>query len=83
MQTTIPPEQSIGACAPVKPEWLRLSDATRLSGLSRSTLYNLIGSGSIKSAVIRKRGCTRGIRLLSYDSLRTYIESCVEGGIRR
>jgi hypothetical protein len=83
MQTTIPPEQSIGACAPVKPEWLRLPDAKRMSGLGRSTLYNLIGSGHIKSAVIRRRGCQRGIRIISYDSLRTYIESCVEGGTAR
>jgi hypothetical protein len=82
MLTTQPLEQSIGACSPIKPEWLRLPDATRVSGLGRSTLYNLIGSGCIKSAVVRKRGCQRGIRPLSYDSLLAYIESSVEGAAR-
>jgi len=80
MLTTNPLEQSIGTCTPIKPEWLRLPDATRVSGLGRSTLYNLIGSGCIKSAVIRKRGCQRGIRLISSDSLLGYIASCVEKG---
>jgi hypothetical protein len=81
--TTVPLEQSIGACSPIKAEWLRLPDATRVSGLGRSTIYNLIGSGSIKSAVIRKRGCQRGIRLIGSDSLLAYIESCVEGRVRQ
>jgi Helix-turn-helix domain len=80
MQTITPLEQSIGACSPIKPEWLRLPDAIRMSGLGRSTLYNLIGSGSIKSVVLRKRGNARGRRLINSDSLLKYIESFVEGG---
>ncbi len=80
MQTIIPLEQSIGACSSVKPEWLRLPDATRVSGIGRSTLYGLIGSGDIKSAVLRKRGNARGRRLINSDSLLKYIESFVEGG---
>jgi hypothetical protein len=73
-------EQSIGACSLMKPEWLRIPDAIRVSGIGRSTLYSLLTSGSIKSALIRKRGCQRGIRLISTDSLRAYIESCVSKG---
>jgi hypothetical protein len=57
METTTPQEQSIGACSPIKPEWLRIPDAIRVSGLGRSTIYNLIGAGLVKSAVIRRRGC--------------------------
>jgi hypothetical protein len=75
MNTTTPLEQGIGACAPMKPEWLRIPDAIRVSGIGRSTLYELISSGAIKSVLIRKRGCQRGIRLISADSLRTYIQS--------
>jgi len=59
----------------MKPEWLRIPDAIRVSGIGRSTLYSLLSSGCIKSALIRKRGCQRGIRLISADSLREYIES--------
>jgi hypothetical protein len=81
MNVTTHPEQSIGACAPVEPEWLRIPDAVRVSGIGRSTLYNLIGAGAIKSVCLRKRGCQRGIRLISADSLRTYIQSfATEGG---
>jgi hypothetical protein len=80
MQTIIPLEQTIGACSPIKPEWLRLPDAMRMSGLGRSTLYSLIGTRSIKSAVLRKRGNARGRRLINSDSLLKYIESFVEGG---
>jgi hypothetical protein len=82
MNTTTLLEQGIGACAPMmKPEWLRIPDAIRVSGIGRSTLYQLISSGSIKSVLIRKRGCQRGIRLISADSLRAYIQSfATEGG---
>ncbi|MEI6872054.1 MAG: helix-turn-helix domain-containing protein [Verrucomicrobiota bacterium] len=58
----------------LKPEWLRIPDAIRVSGLSRSTLYVLIGAGKIKSFSNRARGSQRGIRLISYDSLIDYLE---------
>jgi hypothetical protein len=81
MLTTNPLEQTIGTCSPIKPEWLRIPDAIRVSGLGRSTIYNILSSGCLKSVVVRKRGCQRGIRLISADSLRTYIESFVEGRV--
>jgi hypothetical protein len=80
MDTIKSPEQSIGACSPMKPEWLRLPDAIRVSGIGRSTLYQLLNDGSVRSVVLRKRGRQRGIRLISADSLRTYIESFMLGG---
>jgi len=81
MKTVAPLEQRIGACSPIQPEWLRIPDATRVSGVGRSTLYELLGSGSVKSVLLRKRGCQRGIRLINADSLRAYIESfATEGG---
>jgi hypothetical protein len=84
MQSTITPiEQSIGACSPMKPEWLRIPDAIRVCGLGRSTLYGLLSSGSVKSVLIRKRGCQRGIRLISADSLRSYVESFATEGDNR
>ena len=57
-----------------KPEWLRIPDAVRLYGIGRSSLYELIAEGKIKSVCLRQRGSTRGIRLLSADSLSRYIE---------
>ena len=46
------------------------------TGICRSTLYNLIADGVIKTKVIRRPGNARGIRLISVESLRDYIESC-------
>jgi hypothetical protein len=81
MKTTIPLERTIGACSPTKPEWLRLPDAIRVSGIGRSTLYDLISTGAIKSVCLRKRGCQRGIRLINAESLQNYIESFSKGDI--
>lgn len=60
---------------PIKPEWIRVPDAVHISGLSRSTIYELIASGAIKSFCKRERGAVRGMRLIFYDSLTGYLES--------
>jgi hypothetical protein len=59
----------------VKPEWLRIPDAIRISGICRSSIYELITDGSIKSFCHRKRGAIRGQRLISYDSLVDYLNA--------
>lgn len=63
--------------AEVKPEWLRVPDAIRISGVGRSTLYELIKEQRIKSIVLRKRNAIRGIRLINADSLSAFLESFV------
>ena len=59
----------------VKPEWVRVPEAVRLFGLSRSAVYDLITAGTIKSTALKKRGAIRGIRLVSFDSLAAFIEA--------
>ena len=59
----------------LKPEWLRIPDAIRVSGIGRSSLYELIAAGRINSKCLRKRGAIRGIRIISYDSLLAYIDA--------
>jgi hypothetical protein len=66
---------SVDASPSLKPEWLRLPDATRVSGIGRSSLYVLIKEGKIRSVCLRKRNNTRGIRLVNADSLYAFIES--------
>jgi len=61
----------------LKPEWIRVPDAVHVSGISRSSLYELFADGEIKTACLRKRNALRGIRLINYDSLMAYIESQV------
>jgi hypothetical protein len=67
--------ENAGAIVPVKPEWLRISDACRVSGLGRSLLYQHLKAGRIKSVCLRQRNKVRGIRLVNTDSLRSFIES--------
>jgi hypothetical protein len=50
----------------------------RLRGLSRTTLLELIELGEIKSAVIRKPGSLKGIRLIFLPSLDSYLDGCFE-----
>ena len=66
--------------AGIKPEWLRFPDATRLYGIGRSSLYELINDGRIKSVVLRRKGNIRGIRLLSVASLDALLTSLIDGG---
>ena len=64
----------------LKPEWLRIPEAVRVFGMSRSALYELIKDNKIKSTALRKRGALRGIRIVSYDSLAEYIEDAASAG---
>ena len=59
----------------IKPEWVRVPEAVKISGLCRSSIYELIGAGKIKSFSKRDRGALRGIRLISYDSLVEFLEN--------
>ena len=83
MNATLPVPLATVTAEAVKPEWLRLpapGARCRFTGLSRSTLNELTiagpaneGTPPVKSVVLRKRGALRGIRLISYDSLMTYL----------
>ncbi len=54
---------------PVEPISVRIPSAAKLTGLSRSTLYNLIKAGDLE--VVKVGSMT----LVPYDSLRRFIES--------
>ena len=47
-------------------------------GLKRSMLYELKARGLIKGVSLRKRGATKGNRLWSCDSIRSYLASQME-----
>ncbi|MCX6886964.1 MAG: hypothetical protein NTX27_18205 [Verrucomicrobia bacterium] len=74
---------------PQRPEWLRLpapGQRCQHCGLSRSAINQLIlptpangGRPQVVSYCLRQRGSRTGIRLVSYDSLKAYIESHREG----
>jgi hypothetical protein len=83
MNTTLAQPHTAALSEATKPKWLRLpapGARCRFTGLSRSTLNELTMAGPVndgvppvKSVVLRKRGALRGIRLISYDSLMSYL----------
>jgi hypothetical protein len=80
MQATILEQKEI-----TRPEYVRLpapGARCNLTGLSRSTMAELAVPCAandykppVKSVVIKKRGATRGIRLINYDSLIDHLKS--------
>ena len=75
-----------------RPEWIRLPKANgrcEYTGLSRSKLYTMVGAcrangfrPPVRSVVLRQRGQIRGVRLISYDSLMTYLKSLPSDGVQ-
>jgi len=63
-----------------QPEWMRVKEACAYSRVSKPKLYDLTNRGLIKSVSLRERGMVRGTRLVSSDSLRTFLESRASGG---
>jgi hypothetical protein len=61
-------------------EWARIPAACALASISRSTLYQNfdISGGAIKTASIRRRGATRGIRMVNLPSLLAWLNSFAE-----
>ncbi len=71
----------IKGAALAEAEFIRLPrprERCPLSGLSRTTLVELIDAGKIKGLTIRKPGSTRGIRLIVKASLLSYLHGLAE-----
>jgi Helix-turn-helix domain len=56
------------------PRWLRTRHAVAYSGLSRSKLYELFGSGRIKAANVRDKGSRKGVRVFDRESIDEFLE---------
>jgi len=55
------------------PEFGRVADVTRIYGIKRGTLYNLLADGKVKGCLLRVRGQKSGVRLFHLDSVRELI----------
>ena len=63
------------------PVWLRMKQATELYPLGRSTIYNLIERGLIKSTTTRiDKNQRYGCRLINRASLEAFLEARATGG---
>ncbi len=61
--------------AELEAEFLRIPDAVKFSGVSRSVLYRMIKDGSLPSKNLRAKGAIRGIRLISKHVLRDVLNA--------
>ena len=66
---------------PVEPEWITVQDACRFASVSKPTLYGWLDRGLVRNFSNRQRGQIKGKRLISFDSLRRFLESRATGGI--
>lgn len=58
-----------------KPNHIRISDMKFYFGIPRSSTYELLTEKKIRSVVVKKRGNSRGIRLIEYISVVEYLQS--------
>ena len=58
----------------VRPKWGTYKVATRYSGISTRLLQVHVAEGNIRSALVKKPGSERGVRLIDLDSLDAFIE---------
>ncbi len=56
-----------------KPDWLKIPQAVHRSNICRSSLYDLIRRGKIRSVCLRDPDKVRGTRLINAASLDAYI----------
>ncbi len=60
------------------PEWMGPGGISRKFGLSRSSVYDLIKRGHIRSASLKEPHQRHGKRLVHVGSVRAFLESRVE-----
>ncbi len=66
--------------ATAAPVWIRLPEAVRLTGLSRSKVYELLSAGRIRSSSLRDPGQRHATRLIDRADLLAFIERHASGG---
>lgn len=64
----------------IQSDWARIPAAQTIASVSRSTLYGNFdfAGGAIRTASIRRRGATRGIRMVHVPSLLAWLDSYAE-----
>jgi len=55
------------------PEFVRVPDVQRRSGIRRGICYRKINDGTFKSVVLREPGKQKGVRLVFWPSVKSYL----------
>lgn len=62
-------EEAMNHKPTVSPKWLRVEQVQALYGLSRSKVFELIRENQVEAASLTSHGKSRGVRLISRESL--------------
>ena len=65
----------------IEPEWITVAEACKFAAISKPVLYGWMNRGLVKNFSARERGQMRGVRRVSLDSLRAFLNSRATGGI--
>ncbi len=77
----IPASATRGKLQAIPQDWLRVSEACAYCRCSRPKLYDLLNRGLVKSVSLKERGQIKGTRLVSFHSLKAFLESRATGGL--
>ena len=66
--------------ADLQPRWFRVEDVIHYSTIPRTTVYELINNGTLRTACLKKKGNKNGIRLVEKSSLDEFIAKHTSGG---
>jgi hypothetical protein len=69
--------QTVEQIQGIRPKYLKVAAAIRVSGLSRTHLYSAMAQGQLRYAHVKGSGNSKGVRLIDFDSLMAYVESFV------
>lgn len=81
MQSTFGSDGQSSVTLLPNPDWLRVSEACAYCRVSKPKLYDLLNRGLVKSVSLKERGQIKGTRLVSFHSLKAFLESKATGGI--
>ena len=81
MQSTFGSDGQSSVTLPPNPDWLRVSEACAYCRVSKPKIYDLLNRGLVKSVSLKERGQSKGTRLVSFHSLKAFLESKATGGI--
>ncbi|MDB4585925.1 helix-turn-helix domain-containing protein, partial [Akkermansiaceae bacterium] len=70
-------EEATNDTSTISPQWLRVEQVQALYGLSRSKVFELIREDQIEAASLTSHGKSRGVRLISRESLDELISASI------
>lgn len=80
MSTTSSQQSSPHQFEAISQEWITVAQACRFASISKPVLYGWMNRGLVRNFSMRERGKIRGVRRVSFDSLRAFMDSRSKGG---